>query len=75
MNNRLSLILSVIETVIGALAIVSFVILAISGENMINWIPPLILSILLVIIGVTGIISSVKKNRSERTRGGNENVC
>lgn len=75
MNNRLSLILSVIETVIGALAIVSFVILAISGENTINWIPPLILSILLVIIGVTGIISSVKKNQSERTQGENENVC
>lgn len=39
------------------LAIVSFVILSISGENMIQWIITLALAITFVIIGVIGIIN------------------
>lgn len=57
MKNKLNLISSVIQLVFGVLAIVSFVILSISGENMIQWIITLALAITFVIIGVIGIIN------------------
>ena len=49
---------SVIQLIIGLLAILSFVILAVGGEPMLKWIPTLILAVVLTILGIKGIRES-----------------
>ena len=56
MKSKWWLISSIIQLVVGVLATISFVILAISGENMTRWIITLLLAIAFVIIGILGII-------------------
>lgn len=56
MKSKWWLISSIIQLVVGVLATISFVILAISGENMTRWIITLLLAIAFVIIGIIGII-------------------
>jgi uncharacterized membrane protein HdeD (DUF308 family) len=56
MKSKWNLIASIFRLVIGILAILSFAVLAINGENMIRWIPTLILSIAFVVLGIIGII-------------------
>ena len=56
MKSKWNLIASIFRLVIGILAILSFSVLAINGENMIRWIPTLILSIAFVVLGIIGII-------------------
>lgn len=55
------LICSIIQLFFGILGIIAFVILAVSGENMIKWIMALILAIAFVIMGVIEIIYYVKQ--------------
>jgi uncharacterized membrane protein HdeD (DUF308 family) len=57
MKNKVSLIASIIEIILGILAILSFIILAVNGENMTSWIITLLLAICLVVGGIIGTIS------------------
>lgn len=56
MKSKWWLISSIVQLVVGVLAIISFVILVISGENMTRWIVTLLLAIAFVVIGIMGII-------------------
>lgn len=56
MKNKWSLISSIIQLVIGALAVASFFVLWANGEDMTRWIITFILSVAFVILGVFGII-------------------
>lgn len=61
MKSKWNLISSIVQLVIGILAIVAFVVLSLSGENMTKWIITLLLAIAFVIIGVIGIIDYKKQ--------------
>ena len=50
-----ALIASIVQLVIGTLAIVSFVILAADGEDLTKWIPAFLLAIAFVVLGIIGI--------------------
>ncbi len=56
MKSRRNLILSILQVVIGILAIAAFVVAAINGENMLKWIVTLILAIAYVVLGIIGIV-------------------
>lgn len=49
------LILSIIELIIGVLAILAFIVFLLSGENMNRWIITLILAFILVASGISSI--------------------
>ena len=53
----LALILSIGQLVIGALAIVFFIVVTTSVEEITKWIPALLLAIALVVLGSIGIRS------------------
>lgn len=61
MKSKWYLISSIVQMVIGILAIASFCCISVSGENMIKWIPTLLLAIVFVIIGAIGIIDYKKQ--------------
>lgn len=61
MKSKWNLISAIVQLVIGILAIVAFVVLSLSGENMTKWIITLLLAIAFVIIGVIGIIDYKKQ--------------
>jgi len=63
MKNKWKLISSMIQLVVGLLAIITFIILAINGEIMTRWIITLLLAIAFVILGVIGIIDYKKQNK------------
>jgi len=63
MKNKWKLISSIIQLVVGLLAIIAFIILAINGEIMTRWIITLLLAIAFVILGVIGIIDYKKQNK------------
>lgn len=56
MKSKWNLISSIVQLVVGLLAIIAFIILAINGEIMTKWIISLLLSIAFVILGIIGII-------------------
>jgi len=57
MKSKWNLISSIIQLVVGILAIVAFIIMVMSREeNMTRWIGTLILAILFVVFGIIGII-------------------
>lgn len=56
MKSKWQLFSSIFQLTVGLAAIVSFVILAFSGEDMTRWIVTLILSLSFVVLGVIGII-------------------
>ena len=56
MKGKWYLISSIFQLVVGLLAIVAFIILAINGEIMTKWIITLLLAIAYVILGIIGII-------------------
>lgn len=58
MKNNRRRIASIFQVAVGLLAIVAFVVIALSGENMTKWIITLILSIAFVIMGILGIVES-----------------
>ena len=63
MKSKWDLISSIIQLVFGALAIITFIILAINGEIMTKWIITLLLAIAFVVIGIIGIIDYKSKNK------------
>lgn len=56
MKSKWNLVSSIIQLVVGILAIIAFVVLGLNGENMTRWIVTLILSIAFVVLGIIGII-------------------
>ena len=56
MKGKWNLISSIIQLVVGILAIIAFIIIAQGGENITRWIVTLILAIAFVVLGVIGII-------------------
>ncbi len=62
MKSKLSLISSIVQLVFGTLAIVAFIILLITGEDISKWLITLLLAVAFVIIGIIGIIE-YKSNR------------
>lgn len=56
MKSKWNLISSIIQLIVGILAIIAFIIIAASGENMTRWIVTLILAIAYVVLGIVGII-------------------
>lgn len=61
MKSKLNFICAIVQLIIGLLAITSFVVLSISGENITKWVITLLLAITLVVIGVIGIIDYMKR--------------
>ena len=56
MKCKWNLISSIVQLVVGLLAIIAFIILAMNGEIMTKWIITLLLAIAFVILGIIGII-------------------
>lgn len=56
MKNKFNLAASIFQIIFGVLAILSYIVLASSGENMIKWTVTLILSIAFVVLGIIGIL-------------------
>lgn len=56
MKSKWSLIVSIIQLVIGIMAIAAFAVIAISGESMAKWIITLILAVAYFVLGIIGII-------------------
>lgn len=57
MKSKWNLISSIFQLVVGLLAIIAFIILAINGEIMAKWLMTLLLAIVFVILGIIGIIN------------------
>lgn len=55
MKNKWHLAASIFQLVIGIVAIAAFVVLAVNRENMLKWIPALILAIFYSVMGIVGI--------------------
>ena len=56
MKSKFNLIASIFQLVVGVAAVLAFVVLGSSEENMSKWIVTLILSIAFVVLGIIGII-------------------
>ncbi len=56
MNKKIFLVLSIIQFAIGFLTTLSFVVLAIGGEKVSQYIPTLVLAVIFVIMGIVGMI-------------------
>ena len=61
MKSKKQLLASIIQLIIGALAIVAFIILGLGDENMTKWIITLVLSVVYVVWGIVGIIDYTLK--------------
>ncbi|MBP3799920.1 MAG: hypothetical protein ILA19_02945 [Bacilli bacterium] len=61
MKSKWYLISSIFQALIGLIAIIFFIILAVNGEVMTKWIITLFLAIAYVVIGTIGIIDNIKK--------------
>ena len=61
MKSKWQLFASVFQLIVGIMAIVSFVILALNGEDMARWIVTLILSAAFVVLGIIGIVDHRSK--------------
>lgn len=56
MKNKFNLTASIFQIIFGGLALLSYIILAASGENMIKWTVSFILSIAIVVVGIIGVL-------------------
>ena len=56
MKKKWRLIASIVQLVVGLLAIAAFAVLAWNGESMVKWIITLLLAVAYVVLGVIGII-------------------
>ncbi len=54
-NSKFQIFASIFQIVVGALAVVAFITLSSSGENMIRWIITLVLSISFIALGITNL--------------------
>ena len=61
MKNKRYFIASVIQLVIGIIAIASFFAISTSGENMTKWVITLVLAVAYVVLGIIGIIDCKTK--------------
>lgn len=61
MKGKWYFISSIIQLLIGASAIIAFVVLAISGENMSRWIVTLILAVAFIVLGIIGMADNKKQ--------------
>ena len=61
MKKNWPLIVSIIQLVVGVMAVAAFAILAAGGEDMKHWIITLVLAIGYVVMGIMGIIEWRKK--------------
>jgi len=61
MQSKWQLFASIFQLIIGIMAILAFIIIWLSGENMIKWIITLILAIAFVVLGIIGIIAYKSK--------------
>ena len=61
MKSKWYLISSIFQALIGLIAIIFFIILAVNDEVMTKWIITLFLAIAYVVIGTIGIIDNIKK--------------
>ena len=62
MKSKLYLASLIFQIVAGVAAIAAFVILAVSGEPMLKWVPALIAAIAYLVGGMIGIAGFVKKD-------------
>ena len=62
MRSKWQLVESIFQIVVGVLAIASFIIIGLNGENLTRWIVTLILAVAFVILGIIGIVD-YKSNR------------
>ncbi len=63
MKSVWTLIASIVQLVFGLAAVVSYFILASSGEDVLKWTVTLILAIGFIIIGVIGIVDWIKAKK------------
>ena len=56
MKSKLDLMGAIFQLVVGILAVLSFVVLWLDGEDMTKWIVTLILSVAFVVLGIIGIV-------------------
>ena len=61
MKSKLYLISSIFQVLVGLIAIIFLIILAINGEVITKWIITSLLAIAYVVIGTIGIIDNMKK--------------
>ena len=62
MRSKWQLVSSIFQIVVGVLAIASFIIIGLNGENLTRWIVTLILAVAFVILGIIGVVD-YKSNR------------
>ena len=63
MRTAWKLIASIVQLIVGIAAIISYIVIAISGEAMLKWTVTLILAIGLVIVGIIGIVDWVRAKK------------
>lgn len=61
MKRKWYLFSSIFQLLVGLVAIISFIVLAVGGEIVTKWIVALLLSIAFVVIGIIGILDYIKK--------------
>lgn len=63
MKSKFRLIASIFQLVVGILAVLAFVVVGLSGEDMTKWIITLILAVAYVVLGVIGIVDYLKSGK------------
>jgi len=63
MNKGFHLFASIFQAVVGLAAIVSYILLAIGNEPVGKWTVTLILAIVFLIMGTTGIVSHIRRKK------------
>lgn len=63
MKNKRILILSIIQIMVGILAVLGFIAALLFNENMIKWTITLILGVIIIIFGVINLILDYKSNK------------
>ena len=66
MRTAWKLIASIVQLVVGIAAIISYIIIAISGEPMLKWTVTLILAIGFVSVGIIGIVDWIRAKNNKR---------
>lgn len=61
MNKKLHLALSVLQTAIGFLLVLSFVVLAIAGYEVKQYIAPFVVGLVFLVIGTANIVKLMRK--------------
>ena len=63
MKTKKDLIIALFQIIIGLTAIISFIIVALNGENMLKWIITLIFAILFLIVGIIDLVQYIKSKK------------